>query len=69
MQSVPESYYEAAMIDGASPMRIFFRVIFPLLLTGLGAGISFMPLLTIAMADVPPRDAGLAWEMAGPGRD
>jgi MFS family permease len=27
---------------------------------GLGAGTSFMPLLTIAMADVPPADAGLA---------
>jgi EmrB/QacA subfamily drug resistance transporter len=27
---------------------------------GLGAGTSFMPLLTIAMADVPARDAGLA---------
>jgi EmrB/QacA subfamily drug resistance transporter len=27
---------------------------------GLGAGTSFMPLLTIAMADVPPGEAGLA---------
>jgi hypothetical protein len=27
---------------------------------GLGAGLSFMPLLTIAMADVPRADAGLA---------
>jgi EmrB/QacA subfamily drug resistance transporter len=31
-----------------------------LVVMGLGAGTSFMPLLTIAMADVPPRDAGLA---------
>jgi EmrB/QacA subfamily drug resistance transporter len=30
------------------------------LLIGLGAGLAFMPLLTIAMAQVPPRDAGLA---------
>jgi MFS family permease len=30
------------------------------LLIGLGAGLSFMPLLTIAMADVPAPDAGLA---------
>jgi EmrB/QacA subfamily drug resistance transporter len=30
------------------------------LLIGLGAGASFMPLLTVGMADVPPRDAGLA---------
>jgi EmrB/QacA subfamily drug resistance transporter len=27
---------------------------------GLGGGSSFVPLLTIAMADVPPRDAGIA---------
>ncbi len=39
----------------------FFPTIFlALFVTGLGAGTSFMPLLTIAMADVPPRDAGLA---------
>ena len=30
------------------------------LLMGLGAGTAFMPLLTIAMADVPARDAGVA---------
>ncbi len=30
------------------------------LLIGLGAGLAFMPLLTIAMAQVPARDAGLA---------
>jgi len=30
------------------------------LLIGLGAGMAFMPLLTIAMAHVPARDAGLA---------
>ncbi|HEY1568973.1 MAG TPA: MFS transporter, partial [Solirubrobacteraceae bacterium] len=30
------------------------------LLIGLGAGMAFMPLLTIAMAEVPPADAGLA---------
>jgi MFS family permease len=29
-------------------------------LIGLGAGASFMPLLTVGMADVPQRDAGLA---------
>src|SRR5262249_60280362 len=30
------------------------------LLIGIGAGTSFMPLLTVAMADVPRQDAGLA---------
>lgn len=28
-------------------------------IVGVGAGMSFLPLLTIAMSDVPPRDAGL----------
>jgi uncharacterized membrane protein YfcA len=28
-------------------------------LVGLGGGMSFLPLLTIAMSEVPPRDAGL----------
>jgi MFS family permease len=30
------------------------------LLFGIGAGTSFMPLVTIAMSEVPPQDAGLA---------
>jgi MFS family permease len=32
----------------------------PFLLLGFGAGTSFLPLMTIAMEDVPVRDAGLA---------
>jgi hypothetical protein len=32
----------------------------PFLLMGLGGGLAFMPLLTIAMANVPRSDAGLA---------
>jgi MFS family permease len=35
-------------------------VVGALLLQGVGAGLAFMPLLTIAMADVPLADAGLA---------
>lgn len=31
-----------------------------MLLMGLGAGTAFMPLLTLAMSGIPPRDAGLA---------
>ncbi|MDX6556649.1 MAG: hypothetical protein QOD86_2844 [Miltoncostaeaceae bacterium] len=38
----------------------FPDLVFAFTLTGLGAGMAFLPLLTIAMADVPPRDAGLA---------
>ncbi|MFI5009416.1 MAG: MFS transporter [Solirubrobacterales bacterium] len=38
----------------------FPGLFFAFLALGLGAGASFLPLLTIGMADVPPRDAGLA---------
>jgi EmrB/QacA subfamily drug resistance transporter len=35
-------------------------LLFAFLLLGLGAGLSFLPLLTIGMSDAPARDAGLA---------
>ena len=38
----------------------FPGLFFAFLLLGLGAGASFLPLLTMGMADAPPRDAGLA---------
>jgi len=38
----------------------FPDVVIPFLLMGAGAGLAFMPLLTIAMANVPMADAGLA---------
>jgi EmrB/QacA subfamily drug resistance transporter len=38
----------------------FPGLFFAFLLLGLGAGASFLPLLTVGMADAPPRDAGLA---------
>ncbi|HEX5308883.1 MAG TPA: MFS transporter [Solirubrobacteraceae bacterium] len=39
----------------------YFPVLFiAFLLLGLGAGTSFLPLLTIGMSEAPPRDAGLA---------
>jgi EmrB/QacA subfamily drug resistance transporter len=38
----------------------FPGLFFAFALMGLGAGTSFMPLLTIAMSEVPTRDAGLA---------
>ncbi len=37
----------------------FPGLFFAFLALGLGAGASFLPLLTIGMADAPPRDAGL----------
>jgi hypothetical protein len=38
----------------------FPDLLIPFLLLGLGAGASFLPLLTIGMSDAPRRDAGLA---------
>ena len=38
----------------------FPTIALPFALLGLGAGLSFLPLTTIAMADVPIADAGLA---------
>ncbi len=38
----------------------FPTMFFALLILGLGAGTAFIPLLAIAMAHVPPADAGLA---------
>jgi EmrB/QacA subfamily drug resistance transporter len=38
----------------------FPELFFAFMLIGLGAGASFLPLLTMGMADAPPRDAGLA---------
>jgi EmrB/QacA subfamily drug resistance transporter len=43
------------------PQTAFFPTIFlACFAIGLGIGMAFMPLLTLAMADVPPADAGLA---------
>ncbi len=46
-----------ALVHAGTPYPVIFGA---LVLMGLGAGSSFVPLLTIAMANVPPRDAGVA---------
>jgi EmrB/QacA subfamily drug resistance transporter len=49
------------LLAGAGVHEAYFPgLFFAFLLLGLGAGASFLPLLTIAMADAPARDAGLA---------
>jgi EmrB/QacA subfamily drug resistance transporter len=49
------------LLAGAGIHAGYFPELFlAFLLLGLGAGASFLPLLTIAMADAPARDAGLA---------
>jgi hypothetical protein len=48
------------LFSSVGPHTAFFPTIFlACFVIGLGIGSAFMPLLTIAMADVPPADAGL----------
>jgi MFS family permease len=48
------------LLTRVGPGASFATVVFPaFLLVGFGAGTSFLPLLSIAMADVPGADAGL----------
>ena len=48
------------LLHGAGPHTAFFpTLVVAFFLIGLGIGTGFMPLLTIAMADVPAADAGL----------
>jgi len=49
------------ILAGADAQADYFpRIFVAYVLLGLGAGTSFMPLLTIAMSEVPSADAGLA---------
>jgi EmrB/QacA subfamily drug resistance transporter len=49
------------LLAGAGVHAGYFPgLFFAFLLIGLGAGASFMPLLTVGMSDAPARDAGLA---------
>jgi EmrB/QacA subfamily drug resistance transporter len=49
-----------ALLTGISPeTRYFPRLLIAFLLIGLGVGSAFMPLMSVAMADVPAADAGL----------
>ena len=49
------------LLSQLSAHASYFPTIFaPFALLGFGAGLSFLPLMTIAMADVPLADAGLA---------
>jgi MFS family permease len=49
------------LLAGADDQSAYFpRLFLAFALLGLGAGTSFMPLLSIALAEVPTEDAGLA---------
>jgi MFS family permease len=50
-----------ALLTGVDAHATYFPdIAVPFALMGIGAGLSFMPLLTIAMAEVPRADAGMA---------
>lgn len=42
MENIPETYYEAAQLDGATPSQIFFRITLPLIWEVLTTGIIFL---------------------------
>lgn len=42
MENIPETYYEAARLDGASPTRLFFSITIPLIWDVLTTGIIFL---------------------------
>jgi EmrB/QacA subfamily drug resistance transporter len=49
------------ILSNAGPDTTYFpTLVLAFMLIGIGAGMAFMPLLTIAMSEVPPADAGLA---------
>jgi MFS family permease len=49
------------LLSRLGPHAAYFPDVFvAFLVLGLGAGLAFLPLLTLAMADVPAADAGLA---------
>lgn len=55
MQKMDHSYIEAAQDLGASPVRVFFKVVFPLSMPGVMSGIMmvFMPTIsTFAIAEL-----------------
>jgi multiple sugar transport system permease protein len=62
LETIPDYVYEAAVIDGASPWRIFFAVTVPLLkpVTGVVATMSFLWVLKIF-------DIAYVATMGGPG--
>ena len=42
MDNIPESFYEAARLDGANPTRLFFSITLPLMWDVLTTGIIFL---------------------------
>ena len=47
LQNIPEEVYEAAKVDGASPLRIFFSIELPLIMTQVRINLILMIIQTI----------------------
>jgi trehalose/maltose transport system permease protein len=52
MQTIPEELYEAAAIDGASPVKQFFSITFPLLKPAMAVALIFRTLDALRVFDV-----------------
>lgn len=63
LQSIDESLYEAAVVDGASPWQRFWRITLPLLRPAIAVALIFRTLTAIQTFDIP-----FAMTNGGPGR-
>ena len=63
LQSIDESLYEAAVVDGANPWQRFWRITLPLLRPAIAVALIFRTLTAIQTFDIP-----FAMTNGGPGR-
>ena len=63
LQSIDDSLYEAAMVDGASPWQRFWQITLPLLRPSIAVALIFRTLTAIQTYDIP-----YAMTRGGPGR-
>ena len=63
LQSIDESLYEAAVVDGANPWQRFWRITLPLLRPSIAVALIFRTLTAIQTFDIP-----FAMTNGGPGR-
>jgi ABC-type sugar transport system permease subunit len=52
MENIPETYYEAAKLDGASNSRLFFGITLPLMWDVLTTGVVYMVIGSLKMFDM-----------------
>ena len=52
MEAIPEDYYEAARLDGASPTRLFWSITFPLIWEVFTTGVIFLVIGGLKIFDV-----------------